>query len=79
MRTRTCTGPFHGGQPCVGDAQEKQFCNDNPCPGAYAWTFLGSREEKCPQLELVLTVGYTTCIWEPEKLNKYDFFSRFEG
>jgi len=33
VRTRNCTGPFHGGQPCVGPAREQQFCNVNPCAG----------------------------------------------
>jgi len=32
-RTRHCDGPYHGGRPCVGDAQEMEFCNDKPCPG----------------------------------------------
>ena len=32
-RTRNCDGPYHGGQDCVGEPREVQFCSDNPCPG----------------------------------------------
>lgn len=35
VRSRTCNGPSHGGQPCEGKAREEQFCNDNPCRGAF--------------------------------------------
>ena len=33
VRTRNCTGPFHGGQPCVGPARAEQSCNIEPCAG----------------------------------------------
>jgi len=36
VRTRNCTGPFHGGQPCVGPARAEQFCNIKPCAGTSA-------------------------------------------
>ena len=37
-RTRSCIGPFNGGQPCVpGPTSEQEACNEDPCgPGMMA-------------------------------------------
>ena len=35
IRTRECTGPYHNGQPCHGESQQMEYCNDNPCRGQY--------------------------------------------
>lgn len=32
MRTRNCTGPFHGGLECTGPAEEIQKCFAAECP-----------------------------------------------
>ncbi|XP_063307071.1 adhesion G protein-coupled receptor B1 isoform X2 [Pelobates fuscus] len=31
-RERTCYGPFFGGEPCPGQAEESKQCNDKKCP-----------------------------------------------
>ena len=33
VRNRTCTGPFHGGEPCPGAADEVKDCFPVHCPG----------------------------------------------
>lgn len=33
LRSRTCNGPFHGGQNCSGAWEETQTCNSQNCPG----------------------------------------------
>lgn len=41
-RTRTCTPPQFGGEPCVGPEKQTKFCNIAVCPGmdnrAHSWT-----------------------------------------
>ena len=32
-RNRTCNGPFHGGNDCLGVRNETQECNSHSCPG----------------------------------------------
>lgn len=32
-RKRSCNGPFYGGKPCPGDAEQISSCHTNNCPG----------------------------------------------
>merc|ERR1719186_2370690 len=50
MRTRTCTPPINGGNPCSGDTEEQQGCNLQPCPvdGVLSeWTSFGACSATC--------------------------------
>ncbi|XP_071953956.1 SCO-spondin-like isoform X2 [Antedon mediterranea] len=41
VRNRTCDGPYHGGDPCLGEDGEVRECNTHPCPidgGFSEWT-----------------------------------------
>lgn len=33
VRVRQCIGPFNGGAPCNGTANDTMVCNTQPCPG----------------------------------------------
>ena len=33
VRNRTCNGPFYGGEPCPGEADEVKDCFPVHCPG----------------------------------------------
>ncbi|XP_030853395.1 hemicentin-1 isoform X1 [Strongylocentrotus purpuratus] len=37
-RTRTCTGPLHGGQPCEGRSEQTIRCNAEQCPVHGNWS-----------------------------------------
>ena len=39
VRTRTCEGPFYGGEPCSGDEEEKESCKLRDCAGGHAIVF----------------------------------------
>ena len=32
-RSRSCVGPFFGGQECQGPDHESTYCNPSSCPG----------------------------------------------
>lgn len=34
-RNRTCDGPYHGGQECMGNYSDSQQCNTHHCPGEW--------------------------------------------
>jgi len=38
LRTRTCTPPTNGGNPCSGDTEEQQDCNLQVCPSTDLWS-----------------------------------------
>jgi len=38
VRTRTCTPPSHGGNPCSGSTEEQQDCNLQVCPSTDLWS-----------------------------------------
>lgn len=44
-RTRTCTPPQFGGEPCVGPEKQTKFCNIAVCPGRPARS--ASRAHSC--------------------------------
>ena len=34
-RSRSCIGPFHGGEPCDGEFSQTKLCNEHPCPSEW--------------------------------------------
>ncbi|XP_014674902.1 PREDICTED: SCO-spondin-like [Priapulus caudatus] len=44
-RMRDCNGPYYGGGPCVGKAQQTRACNDHPCPIDGKWSSWGGWTE----------------------------------
>ena len=45
MRIRVCSPPKNGGASCVGEPEESQECNPDPCPGGYQGPILLLRHD----------------------------------
>ena len=64
-RTRTCHGPFYGGQECVGSQRESKECNMSPCPvdGFFKpWGAWGACSATCGGGERTVNPGWKQII-----------------